>query len=353
MGKITRVYLASFGHKHSSHYRRVWSFVSGGVEVIHNSDPCDRNSHTILERFFRFGYLRVLWFIATVPSRSIVWCWGPDINWLAVFVRILRPSLKVVWDVSDLHPSFLGRSHFSQALRKVDLWASQKTTRIVLTSPGFASYFDTVNLPKGHFCLIENKVLPHDHLASRTPPLDQPMVVVYAGIFRSQRLLEIIKNVALALGTKIQFHLHGRIDRRIDPAFFEGLRLAQNIVYFGPYQEAVDLNSIYTSAHLVFGLVDVSADPNESALLTNRIYHAQSFGVPLVTTIGTACAEKLLSIGLGWAIENTERALSELLIQLLKENFLEYRQKLENMPNRKLAFLGTEFADLAIRLDHK
>jgi glycosyltransferase involved in cell wall biosynthesis len=130
----------------------------------------------------------------------------------------------------------------------------------------------------------------------------------------------------------------------------ERIHKMKNIKLHGPYNEQNELAAIYAKGHVVFGMLDTLADENEGLLLPKRIYHAQAFGRPVVTTSGSVCADKVAIDNLGWAIESSVDSLCDFVLTLSKDGYSFYTEKMANLPAHTEAFLGKEYADLAKKL---
>lgn len=301
---------------HASSRRRERLLREAGAELEVLAWPTDKLNPSYAQRLGTMAGLTAK--IAAHRGAEVIWPWGLDACFAASAGAALSPA-TVVWDISDL----LGFQLRPKGARPHPLDAAERlliarADHLILSSEGFYAARYASLFPRARTLLIENLIEPHPTLEAPAPPRaardpNAPLKVVYAGIFRSERLLDVIADPAVAAAGPVEFHLHGVRSRVVPEGRIEALAGQAGIVAHGRYRDPEDLAGIYQDADAVFGLLDVEADANEAHLLPNRYYHAGYFGLPIVATSGTHLGDVIAREGRGPVIENTPQALAEAL----------------------------------------
>ncbi|MCK1606580.1 hypothetical protein IVB02_35710 [Bradyrhizobium sp. 166] len=294
---MKKVLFVSFATKHSSYVRRVQDAQSPSFRLESYSTNVDKNAQTIFQRLFNFSYLRL--FLRLVTSDAdVFWLWGIDVCFIGSIAKVLRPSKTVVWDISDINPHLVENSLKGRLLRAVERVLLQQSSWLFLTSPEFFERHYARFIDQTKVVVIEN-YLSH-RLRGDTSKLPEisPFKVVYTGIFRSEKLLGLLSELAIQMKSDAEFHVYGYCASGVDKELLASLSRIENVKVHGKYTMD-DLPLIHADSHLIFGLLDEDANDNERWLLPNRIYYAGAFRRPILANRGTFTGEVVLERRLG------------------------------------------------------
>jgi succinoglycan biosynthesis protein ExoL len=136
------------------------------------------------------------------------------------------------------------------------------------------------------------------------------------GNIRCERSLKLIEQVAGAVREEVTFILRGYPTADLKAALEQLVSDNPNIRFLGRYSSPDDLPGIYSEVDLCWGFDFYAAGGNSKWCLTNRIYEAGLFGVPLLVeaeTMGGKYVERLRS---GWTFREP---LEETLVEFFKK----------------------------------
>ena len=234
---------------------------------------------------------------------------------LALFARaISRSRARLVYEVLDIQPAFVGRGLFSRVLRAVERFCLRRVQLLVLSSPGFLRhYYRPVQEYRKPWFLLENKLadpLPRPGERGFLVPV-RPRdgrafyrwTVGYYGLIRGQRTLDLIARVAGLLEGEVLFKFRG-IFTTVDRARFAQIRARhRNIVYDGEYTVPRDLERIYAEIDFAWAIDLENADENSRWLLPCRYYEAGFYGVPCLAARGFEVGALIDGLDVGWTFD--------------------------------------------------
>jgi succinoglycan biosynthesis protein ExoL len=240
---------------------------------------------------------------------DIVYCINLDNLLMAILAKTIRRlNCRIAYEVADIQPILLRSDRIGATLRAIERWCLKRTDLVVYTSEHFMSQF----LKKEQNCqvssvLLENKIYPSTNLARKSPArrrsADKQLVIGLFGQLRCRKTMEIIHNLALAFPEKLQFVLRGYPNHEVREEFGRILANTPNLSYRGPYRYPDDLAEIYASVDLCWGFDFCSPGQNSKWCLTNRLYEAGYFGVPILVEADTAGGEFVRRTGSGWTVD--------------------------------------------------
>jgi succinoglycan biosynthesis protein ExoL len=235
---------------------------------------------------------------------DIIYCINLDNLLVAILARTLRRmKCRIVYEVADIQPVLLRQDKTGRALRALERWCLKRTDLVVYTSEHFMSQF----LREEQHCqapslLLENKIYPAAGLARRAPVRQETprLVIGFFGQLRCRRSLEMMRRLAASFPDRLQFDLRGYPNHEVREVFEAVIADSPNVTYGGPYRNPDDLARLYASVDLCWGFDLCSPGLNSKWCLTNRLYEAGYFGVPILVEDNTAGGEYVRRLGSGW-----------------------------------------------------
>jgi hypothetical protein len=303
----------------------------------------DKVSDPILRRVFSGRYVRL--FLAILRTRSrVVWVWGHDAAFVASIAAVVRPDIRLIWDISDVNRHLLDQGAKGATLRLVERILVRRANRLLLTSPGFYDRHYSRFVDRRKTRVVENRRSPRQRTEPVVAPRTGPLQIVFAGIFRSPKVLEAIGQVAARLTGQVEFHLHGYANRTLRddlPARLAGEHA--NVHFHGPY-DATDIGAVYRTAHLVWAFTDPAENHNERWLLSNRLYDAIVTRRPVITNDDTASGDYAVAHRLGLAVPMEADAIVRTLEPYLDPGAEAYHALVSAMPDPATGYMSGEYA---------
>ncbi|MEK9970498.1 MAG: hypothetical protein VW600_15260 [Ferrovibrio sp.] len=275
---------------------------------------------------------------------------------LALVARLIsRRSARVVYEVLDIQPAFVGTDWKARLFRSIERMALRRTDLLVVSSPGFLRhYFLPLQGYRKPWFLLENK-LPADMpmLASpvvrcRSGERQHPYrwVVGYCGLIRGQATLDLIIRLAERLQGVVLFRFHG-ILTTVDPKIFaDAITRLDNLVYEGDYVNPRDLPEIYSDLDFAWAIDLEHSTHNSRWLLPCRFYEAGYFGVPCLAVKGYEAGRMVDQRGIGWTFDAPyEDELVKFFMTLTQGEYDEIRDRLVALPESDFV-AGADTAEL-------
>jgi len=341
-GGRDKVMFVTFAPGHFSASRRIDDAESERFVLEPFAVQGDKVAESIVRRIVSGRYLRLFKAIVTTRAKA-VWVWGHDAGFVASLAALLRPDVRLIWDISDVNRHLLDRGMKGRVLRALERLLIRRAQRLLLTSSQFYDHHYAGFVDSSRVRVVENRRSPRQRSTATEAPTAGPLRVIFAGIFRSPAVLKIIGDVAERLGT-VEFDLFGYANRSVP----EGL-LAEligdhpNVHLHGPY-DAANIGALYESAHFVWGFVDPAENDNEKWLLSNRLYDAIVTRRPVITNAGTASGDYTLENHLGLAVAMDGKAIAEALTLYLDPGGPAYRELARGMPEPSTGYMSGEYA---------
>ncbi|NWF44267.1 glycosyltransferase family 4 protein [Hydrogenophaga sp. D2P1] len=304
----------------------------------------DKVVETITQRIFSLKFPRLMLALLRTDA-TVLWAWGLDACFLVTFAALLKPNVRLIWDITDLNPRVLSGGWGARLLQKVEWMLLKRSDLLLLTSEAFYTNYYRGNIARDRVKVIEN-YLPGAP-SSTLPPAPElpPFVIVYSGIFRSLAILNVLREVAEQMRGEVVFHLHGYPDRTIPPATFKQLIFGSPWIHFHGRFKQEDLAEIYAKAHLSWAFVDPEANDNERWLLTNRIYNAVAFGKLALTNRGVYVGDIVHERGIGVTCQLAVEDVITTIRGLAAENGARYAELTKAMPPPQSAYLAGHYCE--------
>ncbi|ACJ17187.1 glycosyltransferase [Thermococcus onnurineus NA1] len=226
----------------------------------------------------------------------------------AILGFILKKMKNKVWvyDVHDLYESMVklvSGEKLARIVRYVDSYF-QKNADLVFTASQKVK--QVVQRNNKNVFVILNTVNP-DYL--KNLPKYPTFTIFYGGVLSGNRfLLEMLK-IAERLGVTYRVAGKGWVD--VEEILKK--QLGKNFLGFIPHEQIfVELER----AHLTFAIYDPRFE-NIRLSLPNKVFEAASVKTPILVSRGTALAELVESMKIGWAVEYEVRDVENMVFFLL------------------------------------
>ncbi len=359
----TAQHLIYFGHNRDdvALIRRITSFMDAGAKVTaftFRRDGAKKESPTKWENI-DLGYVehakpgaRLLVMLKTlgyiiqnrriIKQADIIYARNLDIFILAWFAKLLTPfsSTIMVYECLDVHESLTKKTVSARVLRWVERRILKRCDLLVVSSPGFMKhYFEPVQTYKGRSFLVENKLHIDSSIIKRpdvhTNPKSEnkPIKLIWAGILRCHKTLNIMKELASTMGNDIDIHFWGKISRFLIPDFEDQINNIPNITFHGSYSWPEGLEKVYKDADLVWSQELSWSGYNSDWLIPNRIYEASYFNTLSLAVDGTQTAECVKLNELGYVLPDAKiNTATNLIANLNKLDINKKQHALNNKP---------------------
>ena len=247
---------------------------------------------------------------------DILYCINLDNLLVAILAKMFRRlRCRIAYEVADIQPILLREDMIGRTLRALERWCLKRTDLVVYTSEPFMSQF----LRKTQNCevpsvLLENKIYPAADLPRPGPQQSarRRLTVGLFGQLRCGRTLEMIRRLAAAFPDRLEFILRGYPNHEARAVFDSVVASTPNVIYGGPYGYPEDLAQLYASVDVCWGFDFCSPGLNSKWCLTNRLYEAGYFGVPVLVEESTAGGAYVRSLDSGWVFpEPLEESLTK------------------------------------------
>lgn len=336
-----RVMFVTFAPGHFSATRRIEDAMSERFVVEPLVVRGDKVAETIGQRLLSGRYLRLFTAILGTRARA-VWVWGHDAGFVASLAALLRPDVRLIWDISDVNQHLLSPGLKGRLLRALERVLILRAQRLLLTSSQFYDRYYARFVDRSRVRVVENRRSPRQQTVARAAPQAGPLRIVFAGIFRSPEVLRTIGEVARRMDG-VEFRLHGYPNRIIPEGLVEQLASLPNVHLHGRY-DATNIGALYEQAHFVWGFVDPDENDNERWLLSNRLYDAIVTQRPVLTNSGTASGDYALAHQLGLVVPMEAGAIAAALAPYLDPGGTAYRGLAGAMPEPATGYMSGEYA---------
>lgn len=226
---------------------------------------------------------------------TIFYLFGFD---MALIYYFTFSKAKYIFEESDLRHTYFKPIILAKLLEAIDKSIIKNSFLTVFTSEGF-NKFHFGNKIANNIAFIPNKVSPevkkYDFKVKHLLNLDH-LQIGFVGAPRFKSVYNFIK-VFCNNFPNATFHVFGEpCQEGIDEH-----KSLTNCVFHGPFASPQDLPYIYSQIDLVLSTYDAFIE-NVQYAEPNKIYESMYFEVPIIVSKGTFLAEKVESLGIGYAI---------------------------------------------------
>lgn len=254
--------------------------------------------------------------------------------------RASAPKAKLIYECLDIHGSMVKPGLRSTILRKIEGALLRACSLLIVSSPGFIREYFSVHfrrLPRT--LLIENKVLRADDAAVARPDVTRapgpPWRIGLFGKIRCRRSLDILEEIAVQAGGRVEIVLRGRPMPGIFPDLAAEVADLPNVSFLGPYTYD-DLGEIYADVHFTWGADYYDAGANSNWLLPNRIYEGGCGNAPIIADSKTEAANWLASHNSGLLFADPVRDVMAFLRQLDAAGYAQLEERARAIPTNAL-----------------
>ena len=273
------------------------------IQLVKLGNTLERNYLKRTLKLF-FGLIFIFLNLNKFKNNNCIYCINIDMLIFGFFLKKIY-NIKLIYEVGDILNPFIGKRLQSIVLRIFERILLIFTNYIILTSPAFyTQFYKPVQKLKIPWLLLENKLLPQDKRFLKSVELDNnnKIQLVYYGVLRDQKSIDILVKIAIEYSHKCDLHIHGfplwvkhdeldRIAQEYDTIYWHG-------EFFYPQ----DLSKILTNADLLW-LIDLSDNVNNAKwLLPNRLYDGVLFCVPMLAEKNTETCNYIENKSIGWCL---------------------------------------------------
>lgn len=253
-------------------------------------------------------------------SPHLTYAFGFDSAILACATTARRTVFA--YEVGDLrNPS--PKSVIERLVYEVERKVVQQADLLVTTAPSFVSEYYASMDPTvpARAITIENKLSKAiREIAGR--PRSQRCVparvrIGFVGLLRYPRTVLPLLEAVSARPDRFELHVYG--DGPLRRVIEDWAETHENVLYHGPFKNPQDLEKIYSGLDVNYVVYDTT-DKNVRLAIPNKLYESLYFCVPLVVAAGTALADRVTGLGVGFVVDPradsyVERFLDNLSLQ--------------------------------------
>jgi succinoglycan biosynthesis protein ExoL len=231
---------------------------------------------------------------------------------LACVTRFLvQRRLPIVYEVLDINPSCTEGGLRAALFRRFEKVLLRAINLLVVSSPHFVTeYFEKLLSYSGPWQLFENKVPKFAQwpvgsgLAPTNNRSGAHWRIGWFGYLDDERSWACLKQLAIAFPDTVEIVVRGIPYTNFDAErFLQDVGRLPNVDYGGGFRNPEDLPTLYGRVDLVWAIDTNNLNANSKWLLTNSIYEAGFFGVPILALRGTAVGDYVAARGIGWCVE--------------------------------------------------
>ena len=217
---------------------------------------------------------------------------------------LTRSTPRVVREFGDVPRTVDGSGWMPVLARLVERWGLHLSTDVLVTAEGFVDdYLRSRMRYSGPVAMLPNKPdLPRrPHTEWIVPENGGRLEIIYPGLLRCRRSVEILLAVAEAAPDKISITVRGH------NLTGRGICERKNLRFMGPFRSPEDLDRLYGSCHVVYaGYPYEPSRSNYPLARTIRFHESVIFGRPQIAHEGTADAEVVREERLGIVIDPSD-----------------------------------------------
>lgn len=246
------------------------------VNIIGGASP--NNLIIRLIGVFQFYIKNILFFILNKKDIDKVWICDPIMFGLVIFLKLIKPKLKIVWDHHELPPSWFLNNNFLMKLFKI---AYIKSDVIIHTNQSRKNYLeDSLNFIAKKSYIIsnypENSIFDEELLDENAEKwMDENKFIYLQNSLQDNRFGAQVINSAIVNGFLV-FHA-GKIDEN----YIEKYKIDRSKIFLAGYLNPKQMNRALKKCK--FTVILYRKDSlNQIYCDANRLYQAMSLGVYIV-----------------------------------------------------------------------
>ena len=236
---------------------------------------------------------------------------------MARFATLFR-EYDIRHQVRDLHALQLGRGLVPAALRTVERLLLRKVSKVIVSSPMFASEYYESRFG-GEIVLLEN--VPQESVWRdfvREQQSDGDFLVGYVGILRyKDALYKLIESVERLVreGFPIRVLFAGGASPENLADVKAKITIREAFEFSGPYEYSKDITRLYKNVDLIYAVYD-EFNRNCQLAMPNKFYESILSGIPILVANNTFVGKQIQKYGIGEVVSVKDQdGLSQLLRQ--------------------------------------
>lgn len=220
---------------------------------------------------------------------------------VAQFATFLNSNKRYIYEECDLVHTNIHNKILRCLFEKIDKHIIKHAYKTIMTSEGFLMfhYGNIENAPK-NIVIIPNKLSPE--ILNMNNVIKQPfdknrIKFAFVGGLRYHALVSIADIISRNYPNH-EFHFYGFVSPNIQE---KDLPQRANLFYHGAYKSPDDLPKIYSNVDVLISTYDIQS-ANVRYAEPNKLYESMYFQCPIVVSSNTFLADKVESMGIGYAV---------------------------------------------------
>lgn len=261
---------------------------------------------------------------------------------VALFAKlyIKAPYLYEVCDLTELTINNKCIRSFLSRLNEKIILKSQKT---IITSEGFANYFN--KLPAEKFHLIPNKVSPNipQYEYKKRVFNAEKIKIGFAGVIRFETIYHFVKACS-EYKNNIELHLYGIYSDADEwSTLIEKIEKDnENIIFHGRFKNPDDLPEIYENIDMVLCAYPPTLGVKYAE--PNKLYEAIYFRCPIIVSENVFLGEKVNKLNIGYVIDSmNEASIKRFLSNLNAEEYCKKVEACKSIPQNECLNVNDDF----------
>lgn len=301
---------------------------------------------------------RLLILFKAIPSIRVlangkhsVYTFSFDLLLIAYFALIFkRNKPKLLYDVSDIRPAFIGSGLSARILRYAETLLLKRVAVVVVTSRAYVSeYFHKIQqLHSVLFHLIENKLNPGfapvpTECSYHNRSTKTSFTIGYFGLIRCERSLQVLINSATRFDGRIKVKIRGTFLGT--ESYQKQIEEHPYMSYGGPYITPDDLEAIFKEVDLSW-LAHAHSAINTKWARTFRFYHASYYRCPMIAQEGSQDGLVVDELGIGMTVDIFDfNSVLDALNKLKVEDLEVWHSSLKALPD-SISLITDEYKKL-------
>lgn len=274
-----------------------------------------------------------------IKYADIIYVFGLDMLLLGWAARLfIKKKNEIIYEVGDIRSVLIGNNIQSIFLRWLERYLMKFIGLLIVTSEAYVTeYFKKIQGIKNiKYQVIENKVdsrVIDKLLLKKYIKKRDVLTIGYFGLLNCKRSWEILKNVAIQGGKRIEIRVRGLVMTPKD--LTKEIEKISNITYYGPYIAPDELPIIYGMVDIIWACYPFNENKvgNWMWARTNRFYEACFFKKPIIAQKGTEDCKVVekLQIGLCLDLSNIQKA-TEQLLSINDNQIIKWETNMKSIP---------------------
>lgn len=238
--------------------------------------------------------------------------------------------VRFIYECSDVFYAYPKFDKVRWLLKRMDKWLIGKSKVTVMTSGGFADYFDVTENEK--VVVLPNRVSPRlKALERKSLHVSNCLSFGFVGSIRYQNVFRFAEVIGKEF-PEHSFHFYGGGDQQTNERLGALTVKYINVYYHGKFKSPEDLPKIYENLNVVVACYD-NASLNEQIAEPNKLYESLFFCKPIIVSPKTYLSKRVLGLGCGFVVDANEyNSIKDFIANLSIEEVNNISDKELNIP---------------------